>query len=133
MQKNQWILDEVAYARQQGMQVDIDGVPCTENFRVFPIFRGLNLHCIFTGTTAKLLCSYLGYNQLTSLKMNKCKKLQRVDLTGHMVKKLKIDLSRYVNFLFFFKLMVFTGVSLATNFCRFVSFSIPLNFLICSD
>ena len=30
MQKNQWILDEVAYARQQGMQVDIDGVPCTE-------------------------------------------------------------------------------------------------------
>lgn len=38
----------------------------------------------------KLKYLYLEYNQLTSLKLNKCKKLVDVDLTGHMVKKLKI-------------------------------------------
>ncbi len=28
MQRNQWILDEVAYARKQGMKVDVDGISC---------------------------------------------------------------------------------------------------------
>lgn len=30
MQRNQWILDEVAYAKKQGMKVDIGGVACTD-------------------------------------------------------------------------------------------------------
>lgn len=30
MQRNQWILDEVAYAKGQGMQVDVGGIACTD-------------------------------------------------------------------------------------------------------
>ncbi|MCH5264283.1 MAG: hypothetical protein J1F02_00165 [Lachnospiraceae bacterium] len=45
----------------------------------------------------KLKYVYLEYNQLTSLTMNKCKKLIDVDLTGHMVKKLKIFHNKKTN------------------------------------
>lgn len=30
MQRNQWILDEVAYAQGQGMKVDVCGIVCTD-------------------------------------------------------------------------------------------------------
>lgn len=30
MQRNQWILKEVAYAKKQGMSVDVNGIACTD-------------------------------------------------------------------------------------------------------
>lgn len=30
MQRNQWILDEIAYAKEQGMKVDVCGMACTD-------------------------------------------------------------------------------------------------------
>lgn len=39
----------------------------------------------------KLKYVYLAYNKISSLKMNKCKKLLIVNIQGHMVKKVKIN------------------------------------------